>query len=822
MRRTRALSSVALIFVGMTHACLERRAPTDSTGSGGASGAIGSGGAGGVPTSSDACMGSTCVQASECPDSLNECVTRTCEHGCCESNPVALGTAVVTGQTNNDCRKVVCNGQGWIETIDDDDDVPADADGCHVGTCNGGVPAQSEKPVGSPCSTTGGSRCAAGGVCVECLESSDCGAPRPVCDTESGAFRCVQCLQDFDCTDTAAPHCDRTIGNDACVASLCANGIQDAGETDTDCGGPACGACPDGKKCSSDTDCVSKSCQAHICAPANCTDSVKNGSETDVDCGGAACVSAGRKCALGRGCITYSDCLSGLCVNSVCTGKPYGAGCLSDGECSSAFCVEGVCCDSPCSGTCQACNLGSSPGVCGNVAAGQQDSGCAGGTVACNGLGACMDRCADGVKDGAEPDIDCGGSCAVKCGNGKACFSDTDCSTGFCHPTGHACAMPSCSDGARNGGETDVDCGGPCVAKCGPGKSCFADGDCASAHCYVAGGGAGSATCHADLCSDGAQDGGESDIDCGGSCGAKCAVGQSCLAAVDCASAWCSRYTNTCVATHCQDGWLDGDESDIDCGGAACPKCASCHNCAVSLDCTSGSCNGGRCGCGPLQECFGVLGLCLPARVSMPGGYSIDSTEVTLTQYRAWLATNPVVPPSSPNSVCAWKTSYHPGGNSADRPVSFVDWCDAYAFCAGVGKRLCGGVGGGASAFAGYTNASGSQWYRACSAGGTALFPYGNSYLPNACNGADHGAVAVAVGSMASCQSSASAYSSVFDLSGNVAEWEDSCNGTVGSGDLCRLRGGAYNAFGSSIACATNDFASRDSANNYVGFRCCY
>ncbi|HEX2574099.1 MAG TPA: hypothetical protein VH877_31425, partial [Polyangia bacterium] len=41
---------------------------------------------------------------------------------------------------------------------------------------------------------------------------------------------------------------------------------------------------------------------------------------------------------------------------------------------------------------------------------------------------------------------------------------------------------PSCQDGVRNGDETDVDCGGSC-AGCGGGKQCGVSGDCAAGTC---------------------------------------------------------------------------------------------------------------------------------------------------------------------------------------------------------------------------------------------------------------------------------------------------------------------------------------------------
>ena len=47
---------------------------------------------------------------------------------------------------------------------------------------------------------------------------------------------------------------------------------------------------------------------------SKCTDTIKNGDETDVDCGGAAC----KACAVGKACKTSTDCLEGVCDNSVC------------------------------------------------------------------------------------------------------------------------------------------------------------------------------------------------------------------------------------------------------------------------------------------------------------------------------------------------------------------------------------------------------------------------------------------------------------------------------------------------------------------------
>jgi hypothetical protein len=71
--------------------------------------------------------------------------------------------------------------------------------------------------------------------------------------------------------------------------------------------------------------------------------------------------------------------------------------------------------------------------------------------------------CSDGVKNGSETDVDCGGSCSTKCQNGKVCAGNVDCVSSLC--SGGICqAAPSCTDGIKNGTETGVDCGGSCPA----------------------------------------------------------------------------------------------------------------------------------------------------------------------------------------------------------------------------------------------------------------------------------------------------------------------------------------------------------------------
>ena len=219
--------------------------------------------------------------------------------------------------------------------------------------------------------------------------------------------------------------------------------------------------------------------------------------------------------------------------------------------------------------------------------------------------------------------------------------------------------------------------------------------------------------------------------------------------------------------------------------------------------------------------------------VMLPQGYCIDSTEVTQSQYAAWVATTPALPSSS-DTNCWWKST---GSYAADatcmasgyvcqgtacgnQPQVCVDWCDAYSYCLGVGKRLCGRIGGGTNPYTEYANATMSQWYNACSSGGANTYPYAGAYQTTTCNGSDWGKdTTMVVGSLTGCQAS-SPYAGVYDLSGNATEWEDSCSGT-GHSAFCRTRGGSFNNDNNYLACGTDYNYPQDVVSSEIGFRCC-
>jgi formylglycine-generating enzyme required for sulfatase activity len=206
------------------------------------------------------------------------------------------------------------------------------------------------------------------------------------------------------------------------------------------------------------------------------------------------------------------------------------------------------------------------------------------------------------------------------------------------------------------------------------------------------------------------------------------------------------------------------------------------------------------------------------------GAYCIDSTEVTNHQYATFLANRDPSTDKQPD-VCAWNTSYVPSqdwpvaAGRDNQPVAYVDWCDAFAFCRWAGKRMCGKIGGGALTFDQFDNPTDSQWYRACSKSGAYRFPYGQDYDSQACNiaaaGINH---PVDVKELPGCQGG---YPGIYDMVGNVEEWEDGCTGQTGAQDTCRSRGLSFKYGQATDGCALDDSDTRSATYPDLGIRCC-
>jgi formylglycine-generating enzyme required for sulfatase activity len=203
-----------------------------------------------------------------------------------------------------------------------------------------------------------------------------------------------------------------------------------------------------------------------------------------------------------------------------------------------------------------------------------------------------------------------------------------------------------------------------------------------------------------------------------------------------------------------------------------------------------------------------------PVMVSV-GSFYIDSTEVTVADYKKFLAAKGSDTGGQP-SECSWNTAYWDSTNAMNPdtwPITNVDWCDARAFCAWAGKRLCGKIGGGSVTAEAhlFTAPPTNEWYLAC--GG----PAGGTH-PNAnptCNSNDGFGNLAPVGSYPGCEGF---YPGLFDMEGNAAEWIDGC-GTSEGGAVCFLLGGAI--FDQQSYCDEVYDYSPDTLAVSFGFRCC-
>ncbi|MCB2195746.1 MAG: hypothetical protein KQH79_07790 [Bacteroidetes bacterium] len=74
------------------------------------------------------------------------------------------------------------------------------------------------------------------------------------------------------------------------------------------------------------------------------------------------------------------------------------------------------------------------------------------------------ETCNDGIINGAETDVDCGGPDCQPCSTASLCNVNSDCESGIC--VNGICMEASCTDGIQNGNETGVDCGGPDCTPC--------------------------------------------------------------------------------------------------------------------------------------------------------------------------------------------------------------------------------------------------------------------------------------------------------------------------------------------------------------------
>ena len=347
-----------------------------------------------------------------------------------------LGTC---GAATVACSPFLCRDGACTSRCQSATDCVPDASCDAAGSCG-------KKGLGQPCD--GGAQCASG-FCVD-----------GVCCADACAGPCRSCAsgtQPGMCKNTAAGAADpRQLCKIDMAASCGANGTCDAQgncalyPSGTLCAPATCSAGNDGRRLASLCD------GKGVCAPgaaASCG---------AYRCSGAACFT---DCASDADCLAPNECRAGVCGPG-----NQGAGCKSDVGCVSGHCVDGVCCDSAACGSCKACNVPGSLGVCHVVAAGQPDPArscqtqlpaTCGYDGTCDGSGGCR-RYVQGTVCEAP-------SCrGVSLNLARTCDGSGDCA----YRGSTSCSPFTCSGSAcKTTCTSDVDC--CCNKKCNGSGQCM-------------------------------------------------------------------------------------------------------------------------------------------------------------------------------------------------------------------------------------------------------------------------------------------------------------------------------------------------------------
>lgn len=240
-------------------------------------------------------------------------------------------------------------------------------------------------------------------------------------------------------------------------------------------------------------------------------------------------------CKPNRPCNDGNPCTRGdTCVARVCTGTPYS--CDDNNVCTADYCDgAGGCTHVAISGPCNDGNTCTKDDTCvAGVCAGTPyscDDGVACTADACDGTGGCMHSWVQSCPECPEPEI-CDNSVDDDC-NGFVDAIDPACGGSCTVQSCPACPVPEiCGNGIDDdcNGYVDVQdpaCGGGCEI-----ASCLFD---ICQRGYICGWDG----CCVPHCNDGEVDGDEADVDCGGSCGSNCTTGQHCFGFWDCASGIC-------------------------------------------------------------------------------------------------------------------------------------------------------------------------------------------------------------------------------------------------------------------------------------------
>lgn len=302
----------------------------------------------------DSLVGPTCKVVADCPGADLECAKRECVGGRCTVAFVAAGTAGAM-QTAGDCKRSQCNGAGLLVAVYDPTDLPVDKYDCIEKSCPSATPTFTDKPLGFPCTTDGGTRCDGAGKCVQCFAPTECPAAPNECSTRACvANKCV-----FNGVAAGTPTVLQTAGD--CRTQTCdgAGGITSIADN-------------------SDVPPSAGTCSVGGCTSGVPTQLPKDPAFTpSVEGGGRTVCGSYDSCR--DGCITPLYCQPGgtVCnecdVAADCSARTLSSVCVQWG-CDNHFCVE----EPKASPTPITCSVDGCPGTC---SAGSCDYTCAGDSL---------------------------------------------------------------------------------------------------------------------------------------------------------------------------------------------------------------------------------------------------------------------------------------------------------------------------------------------------------------------------------------------------------------------------------------------------------
>jgi hypothetical protein len=211
--------------------------------------------------------------------------------------------------------------------------------------------------------------------------------------------------------------------------------------------------------------------------------------------------------------------------------------------------------------------------------------------------------------------------------------------------------------------------------------------------------------------------------------------------------------------------------------------------------------------------------------LAAPGAsFCIDTTETTNQEFNLFAA-NPgtlKLPPECANEGALPALQTDPA--HLRRPVNYVSFCDAWAYCAWAGKRLCGKIGAGRAENSGNLS---NEWVYACSNGTGSPYPYGATYDPSVCNTTQDASASaqalVNVDANPACHGVGPGFSQLLDMIGNVSELDSYSSAVDDAGTYeVQSRGGGATEGAAAQCGALGTFAQYTrTAGDDIGFRCC-